>query len=453
MNVNPTNLAAGPNPTADSNQILRLNQRFSGEILQVSGDRVTLAVQGVQIVARMVSTEQTAQLVDRKFANFVVKEATPNNILLQLLPPSPSTTQPNLPAATADLATQILKQMGLEISRENILIINSLIRNGLDLNENLIEKMRQVLSATGSWGEPEANLAASLLKNNIPLSGSTLQLAMRMSGFDFKESILLLQSQLQQLARTHPQLAGDIKQALSFLNSLPVDLYLPVEKLTEQIRSSINNLYSSLENKISELLRSGNFSSIPQEGVFALIKLRQALQTQGMTGLVEKIDHFLDGLRMMQLLNTPEASNKLLDTQLMIKIPLHSEAQADKGDKIITDDLDVAQMRISFRRQSDDASQKSNYHHLTIQVDVEEGKPIEVDLSIVDKKMISSITSPDPVLDQLAQAEFSSFCDQLTQLGYTLLAARFEIDHIQPIAWQPEVSQSTQVVQSINVKA
>ena len=95
-----------------ADQFLKVNQRIAGEIISVSNENVVLAVNGVQIVAKMTSFEQLALLLERRYANFVVKDIANNQVTLQLVTPAlNSTNQKTITNNSIGMA--LLEQFGL----------------------------------------------------------------------------------------------------------------------------------------------------------------------------------------------------------------------------------------------------------------------------------------------------------------------------------------------------
>src|SRR4030042_5879604 len=78
---------------------LQLNQRFAAEVLNVSGDQVTLMLEGTPFVARLTSADQASALQNQRIANFVVRENTGTLVPLQLIPRGAAA--PEVPIETA----------------------------------------------------------------------------------------------------------------------------------------------------------------------------------------------------------------------------------------------------------------------------------------------------------------------------------------------------------------
>ena len=86
MNV----LGASPIRTIDqpSSQPVefRINQRISAEILKVSGDQVSMVVQGQQVVGKVTAGDQSGLLSERQ-AQFIVRGMVDGVLQLQIVRP------------------------------------------------------------------------------------------------------------------------------------------------------------------------------------------------------------------------------------------------------------------------------------------------------------------------------------------------------------------------------
>ncbi|HZW05004.1 MAG TPA: hypothetical protein VFF68_13810, partial [Anaerolineaceae bacterium] len=71
-------------PPAENNAFgLRLNQRISAEVIQVSDSKVILAWEGYPIVARLETSEQAIELMAHRWAQFVVTELSDREVVLR----------------------------------------------------------------------------------------------------------------------------------------------------------------------------------------------------------------------------------------------------------------------------------------------------------------------------------------------------------------------------------
>ena len=142
----------------EGNLFLRVNQKVAGEILQVSNEQVVLSIQGVQVVARLTTPEQMTELIDRRFAQFVVKEFNPNAVLLQLV----DTNQASKPVAQSIgqqetlVVQQLLQRMNIKADPASMLIAQELI------NQGIADKSRDDFGTTNcTEGDPRLGITRS----------------------------------------------------------------------------------------------------------------------------------------------------------------------------------------------------------------------------------------------------------------------------------------------------
>jgi hypothetical protein len=161
-----------------TDQFLKVNQRIAGEILEISNEQVVLAVNGVQIEAKMTSAEQLANLMEKRFAFFVVKDVNENQITLQLASPSTTSLDAKLTAENNPLGRSLLEQFGLPIDKENIQIVQAMLNRGMEISPKVLNNIRQVLDTNPGWGMNEAQLATAIKSAGLPLTEESLKLAM-----------------------------------------------------------------------------------------------------------------------------------------------------------------------------------------------------------------------------------------------------------------------------------
>jgi len=151
----------GPPPVSpvqnpdEGSLFLRVNQRVAGEVLKVGNEQVVLSIQGVQVVARLTNPEQLTALIDRRFAQFLVKDMSNQVVTLQLLEvPAP---QSNVEVASANrealLLKSLLNQIGLPATPENQILAQAVIRQGLPVTAEIIQELRSFLNGIQPWGK------------------------------------------------------------------------------------------------------------------------------------------------------------------------------------------------------------------------------------------------------------------------------------------------------------
>ena len=184
--------------TDESTLAFRVNQRFAADVIQVAGERVTLAVNGVQIVARMATGESAAALTGRRQAQFVVRDMSDSGVLLQLAG-HPEQVLPggSVQAALAEIIPALLQQAGLPVESSTIAIARALLGRGLPVSPEMMAELQAALDQIVGWGEPEAQIAAGLRSLGLPLSPEVVALAQS----ELPALVALLGSLQSELAR------------------------------------------------------------------------------------------------------------------------------------------------------------------------------------------------------------------------------------------------------------
>ena len=140
----------------------------------MENEQVVLSIQGVQIVARMITPEQTASLIEKRFAQFIVKDMSSDVLTLQLVDTKPSVNQLTLSTNNTRLLSKLLVQAGIEDTASNQLIAQAAIRNGLTITSNLVDELESVLSNIPNWGMEHATAAATLKANGIIITPESI---------------------------------------------------------------------------------------------------------------------------------------------------------------------------------------------------------------------------------------------------------------------------------------
>jgi hypothetical protein len=422
----------GPLPSSASPKVdetglgLRLNQRLAAEVLKVSADRVTLALEGVQVVAQLTSPEQAAVLSERQFATFVVRSLSGTVITLQLVQPGQSAAVEAAPSAE-NLIPNLIQQMGIPVSPETVNITRALLQQNLPVTAELVFELQKALGGIEGWGQPEAQVAAELKALGLPLSTGILALASQQMTA-LADLIEGLRSKLQQLLRSQPpsRLAGQIRQALALLDKQVVDCSAKPAELTENLRRSISCLSQSVERQLMLYGKQG----LPQDGrsrqmILALAYLRRELAGNGESPLAKQIDRYLDGLRIMQLRNTEPVGLPAKGQWLRIDLPLDGfdcKTEAHSGQALQTAHLRIAYPPEGSRMEIDPA-----HTRLVLKIDLNPTDSLEIDLSLSDQRIGGRVTASNEDLRRSAENELPSLICGLEGLGYHLQPVKCEV--------------------------
>jgi hypothetical protein len=417
-------------PTQErADQFLKVNQRIAGEIISVSNENVVLAINGVQIVAKMTSSDQLALLLDRRFANFVVKDITNNQVTLQLSTPIKTvSTQQNLPSNSLGFA--LLEQFGLPVDEPNMLIIQTALNRGLKITPELVNEMRQVLESSPGWTQADAQLAAAIKSAGLPLTEGSLNLA-QSSIKDVTSNFLTLISQMKEALNRPglpPQIQQMIHSALTTLQNSMVQSGGTKELIEQNLQTSIRGLGSSLEHALANLLTQGGIESQTSDMNGILIRLaslRNELANTGLGRLISSIDRFIEGMRWTHFVNV-EADQPIAKGQ-WTQLDLPISFGYSQLNQVHPDSIHNLQIRVAHQDDDEGSTINPNYTRLVIQVDLDEDDLIKVDLSIVSNMIGAEITASTNEICSTASEELDELKIGLSNLGYTLKTSKIEL--------------------------
>jgi hypothetical protein len=397
---------------------LRLNQRLTAEVLKIATDHVVLALEGVSVVARLTSPEQAAMLAERRMAQFVVRGFSGQTLTLQLADPAganrPALSQP------PDLVAGLLRQSGLPADEATLLIARALLDHGLPVTAELVDELAQALAALENWGTKEAQQAAALKAEGLPLTSGALALAR--AGTTLPESLSRLENLLRAFAQSPlpPRLAELAQNALETLSRARLHLSPDRGEIVTQLRELAEVLGRTLEHDLAALSKATSLAEqAPHMGLLGLAQLRGELaaltgQSPEAAALAAGLDQFLDAAKLSQLKNVAPTPVPAEGHWLRLTLPL------DSGQ--------AAYLRVAYR-DGEGADRIDPAHtRLVLQLDLEDGRSLEVDLSVVERQVGAWIRASDEALRACAEAELTGLAEGLSSLGFNLKTARCEID-------------------------
>jgi hypothetical protein len=164
-----------------------------------------------------------------------------------------------------------------------------------------------------------------------------------------------------------------------------------------------------------------NAQALPEKDLLSIVRLQQSLEQAGKNELAGVIHDFLKDLQQGHFLNIKPEPAPGQGEWTEVGFAIQNRQQ--KANEM----LSSARLRIA--RESDGRSSRINPSstRLVLQVDVLPGQTVEVDLSIVDTQIRTSVRVPDELWCRQAQEELPSLEEALQTLGFTLRDT-----HIQP---------------------
>jgi hypothetical protein len=417
---------------SESTLFLKVNQHIAGEVIKVENEQVVLSIQGVQLVARMITPEQTASLIEKRFAQFIVKDMSGDVLTLQLVDSKPSVNQLTLSTNNTRLLSKLLIQAGMEDTASNQLIAQAAIRNGLTITSTLVDDLERALSNIPNWGMEHATAAATLKTNGILISPESINLMLNAQK-DISGQVLKIIQQLTQALsdrRLPPTLNDLVKTSLQILSQAIVDASLPADVLATKLQNAIILLGKSVENELLGTTNGSNKNltgSNLERGLMVLSRLRNELSAHGLTSISGGIDQFNDSIRMMHLYHSSStsesASNQWIKMDVPVTFPMASPQLPPKPE-----DQPSASIHIARNPDDDGFSIDPRYTRLVIRVDIDKEDVIEVDFSVVDHAAGLSVSTSNSQLTNIARVELSSLTEDLLQLGYDTKVSQVETE-------------------------
>ena len=422
---------SGPTPlppiqrSDDSALALRLNQRIAAEVMQVAGDRVSLVIEGIKVVARMTSSEQATMLEEHRFANFVVRDLSGPVITLQLIPPAATQTQVRV---APDLIPNLLQVSGVPINEWTTQIGRALLNQGLPVTPDQIAELQEFLADIDGWGPQHAQMAAAIKSAGLPLTKGALELVMQQPPPVTEMSTRLI-TQLQALLRKKltPEMAAMTQESLAMLKEVFVENGDP-EMIKAMLQQAVKILGRSVESSLSRMLQESQSTNTPQKSsLLTLAALRQQLSEHNETGLVKDIDRFLDSLRLNQFSNLPPNRESDEGRWLRLELPLSMMTGTPPQPN-----YPPAQIRIAYPPDPEQNSLDPANTRLVIAVELSPGSVLQVDLSVVDKRIGAHVIASDELLKQSAEDELDTLTTGLEELGYSIQTSTCQVKPIDP---------------------
>ena len=405
---------------------LRAFQRITALVLSVTGSTAILSIEGHPVVAQLTSADQAAALLSQRSAQFIVTELTSQTVTLKFVK-----NEQALPAINGtvfngpELAVRILEQNNIPLTSSSLMMARSVLKQHLPVTPQLLNELLGALSGA-PFGEADAELAAAMKAAGLPVTAQSLKLAAHQTA-QSGEVLSNLIATLSQSAKQNLPAAvlKEIDQNLQLINTIVVKGDGETSQLVEQLKTSVKLLGRSLENFLLE--RSKSQGPLPVEkDLSALIRLEQQLETFGQKESAKALNEFLTNVRQNQLMNVkPDpipGSGAWTEVGFLIQNPQHEA----------NDKFSAARLRIAHESKEESDRINPAYTRLILQVDLETGETVEVDLSLVGKQIRTSVMAPDPSWCEEAQSELPALEEALQGLGYIVKETQIGIGAPQP---------------------
>jgi hypothetical protein len=432
------------NNTANQDLGLRVYQRVTAQVLSVAGTKVILEVDGHPVVAQLTSADQAATLSAQPTAQFIVTQLSDQSITLKFI----KNEQPVIVGVMAhgpELTERILQNNNLPITAANLTVARSMLKQHLPITPELLKELQSALSNNGDWGEVDADLAAAMKSAGLPVTAQSLALASRQP-VQTADALSQLIAMLTQAADQDlpPELLGQLKSNLQALNSMIIKGDGESSQLADQLRAMVDAFGRSLENILFDQIKNPK-NPISENGMLSFVKLQQLLEQFGKQETASSIKEFITDIRQNQFMNVKPNSTPSQGEWSEIGFMVQSAKQKAE------EKFSAARLRIAHESKNGSSKINPAYTRLVLQVDLEPGKTVEVDISLAGKQIRTSVTAPDPQWRDLAQSELPSLADALSDLGYALKDFQIDVGAPQPFS-RIQIASGDATLMTVNIE-
>ena len=363
---------------------LRVNQRVTAEIVQVSGTQAVISVEGIPVVARLASVQQGVELSNQRRAQFIVTDVSGQSITLKLAGQSQAEGQvvgQVIPAR--DVAARLLEQNGLPINAETLTLVRAAISQRLIITPELLQELQAALSGMDQWNSQQAELAAALKAAGLPVSAASSQVAIELMT-PLSSAIANLIDKLQAAlnsANTPEQVKTLLADMLKTLQSASPDWNGLPDHLQEQLRQTVSLFGRSFESGLLGQDGLAARQALTDNPLFGLVRLQHQLEQSGQKELADAVGRFLEQAHAAQFLNVRPDPTPGSGAWTQLSFLLRGPDQQDRQS------LFPAKLRIARRSHGRKGGIDPNYTHLSVQVEVEPHQVVQVDLSVAGKQL------------------------------------------------------------------
>jgi hypothetical protein len=417
---------------------LRPFQRITAQVLDVTGTTALLAIEGRPIVAQLTSVDQATALLTQQTAQFIVTELTSQKITLKMIKGDASETMLAASSSTGtELAMRLLEQNNIPATVNNLMMARSILKQQLPVTRALLNEVMEALSEYDAWGSKEADVAVSLKAAGLPVSAQSIKLASRQPA-KISDSISQLIEWLNDMAS--PDLPAEVLKQLELnmwlLNGLVLDGGDEASKVAEQLKNVLETLGRSLEDILLEKSQSHESTS-SEINLLSLARLQKILEEAGKNEAVESIGKFLEDIRSSQFLNTKSEWAEF-------DFPIQNAKT--------NTDFSTARLRIARDAKSNYQKIDPTAARLILQVDINSGETVEVDLTVIGTQIRTSVKAPNPLWGEQAESELPSLAQALQSLGFTVQDAQVCLGERESVA-ESDVAPDSGYLMTVDIEA
>jgi len=431
-----------PIQTADLvNLSLQTQERISAEVLQVAGERVYLSINGVQVIARLTSSDQAARLMEKRKANFIVREQNQKELVLQLVSQNPEEEQS--PPEPTNIIPELLARAGLAADEENTLLAQELLKYGFPIHRDTLEPIRQFLIENQLDAFRFASAVIALLHQGAAVSEGSLELILAQTPQLAEVLGKLLSMVKNQAEGKKPSLHFYLNQAAARLQELLIGLEGGPDQIESNLRLVLPLLAKSLESQLKDLLQENKIfatGDLIKPGLLSLTYLlgMADLEEGGSSSRSEELTQLLDRLRLTQLGNSAGNQKGGPPVDLLLELPV----AIPHNDQYLV--LKNAYLRVYLPPGQDPEQPESNKAHIKLSMEIDPGETISIDMLVLGRNIQGNITTSTGKIRDIAVNELPSLAENLGNKGYNMQSINCKLDPDQGAPFHPLSAPSAQ---------
>lgn len=388
---------------------LRAYQRITAQVISITGTTAILEVDGHPVVAQLTSADQAATLSSQPTAQFIVTQLNDQSVTLKFV--KNEQAQPTLVGIVAngpELAERVLESNNLPVTTANLMMTRSLLKQQLPVTPELLNELQNALTEYGKLGEADMDLAAAMKSAGLPVTAQSLALAAQTPATTAQTLSQLIQSLTRTASQEIPEeLLKQLAANLQTLRSLILTAEGNSSQLADQLKAAVEAFGQSIENVLLKKIQNSG-KSISEKNLTSLVKLQNMLEQLGEKETVQTIKEFLADIRREQLMNVKPEQPRGYDEWAQIGFVIQNTNQRTE------EKFSSARLRIAR------GPKENTNTRLILQVDLQSGETVEIDLALAGRQIKTLVKSPDLMWCEAAQNELPSLADALNELGYTL---------------------------------
>jgi hypothetical protein len=273
-------------PSGDTSPVhYRNNLTFTeGQVVEASVQRIINSLVWLDVGGRTLIARTEVPLQAQQCVSLKVAEADPARITLQVVnhsaasPLSPAAKRMEgweLPPSPSSNLSNLLISWGIDADDVNLVIAKALLKYGQTLTSEDVQSVRTLWRTLENQQPGDLEALAHLYTNQLPAGKEALELAhrllngpiliaSRLSDLQFEMGEALSQLHLvRDRGQTLERLIGEIKSALTQMESWSISSELPLEELTARLAGLVVNLGEPPESELANRLLSTDMTQMP----------------------------------------------------------------------------------------------------------------------------------------------------------------------------------------------